>query len=177
MAVSKEAYDRAWDFINANDNEAINKMFISGAIKKTVEGTEVYVEETHVFHGSREVRLKGATQIYWVSEMALYQPKGSQSQKDSGQINASARNISKLDGVMIDNGEVVIFVSVRGRISKLKVGDHLCGGEVMQIYLPGEDDGITLPKSVDKYVHRIKIKINDEDKIFKNGDVICEEAG
>ncbi len=176
MAVSKEAYDRAWDFINANDNEAINKMFILGTIKKTVEGTEVYVEETHVFHGSREVRLKGSVQIYWVSEMALYQPKETQSQKDNEQINASAKNISKLDGVMIDNGEVVIFVSTGGRVSTLKIGDHLCGGKVLQTYLPGEEDGITSKQSTSRYQYRIKMKVNEEEKIFKNGDVICEEA-
>ncbi len=175
MAVSKEMYDKAWDIVSAGDDQALNIMLISRTIIKTVEGTEVYVEHIHPFDGSAEIRLKGDPRIYWVIQKALYLMDSFDKETQDLQTNKQARNVCKLDGVMVENGHPVIFISRHGKIDSIKVGDPVCGGEVLQTYLPGEDDGITSKQSVDRYEYRIKIRIKEEEKILKNGDVICED--
>jgi len=176
MAVSKEMYDKAWDIVSAGDEQALNIMLISRSIIKTVEGTEVYVEHIHPFGGSAEIRLKGDPRIYWVIQKALYSMDSFDQKTQYLQTNKQAGNVCKLDGVMIESGHPVIFISRHGRVDSIKIGDRVCGGEVIQTYPPGEDDGITSKQSVDKYEYRIKIKIKEEEKVFKNGDVICDEA-
>lgn len=175
FAVSKEAYDRAWAFIDARDEEALNKMFLIGAILKTREGMEVYVEDTHFMHGSAEIRFRGDTHIYWILSAALY-PVSSTGSEEPVKKEAINRNACKLDGVMVDNGKPLIFISNHGRIDSVKIGDHVCdcGGEIIQGYGPGEADGIT-DRTTDKYEYRIKVRFEDREEVFKNGDVLCEE--
>lgn len=173
MAVSKEAYDKAWSFIDAHDNEALNKMFIMGAIKKTVEGTEAYVEESHVFHGSREIRLKGGVQIYWVSEETLHVTDSLNHANQSNQVKEQPGNAVKIDGVILENDSPVFFIFQRGKMTPMKEGDHICDGEIIQTYFPDEDDGVTKGPAIHQY--RIKLKIAKQDEIFANGDVVCIE--
>lgn len=175
FAVSKEAYDRAWSFIDARDEEAINKMFLIRAIIKTTDGMEVYVEETHFLHGSAEIRFRGDAHIYWILSEALYSTDSTVPHEPVVEKKQINKNACKLDGVMVDNGKPLIFVSQRGKVDSVKIGDHICdcGGEVIRGYAPGEVDGLT-DGTVDKYEYRIKVRINEEEKIFKNGDVICE---
>ncbi|MCB9772630.1 MAG: tetratricopeptide repeat protein [Candidatus Omnitrophica bacterium] len=73
MATSKDAFERAGNLIDSGDMEAFNKMVMSGAVLKTVEGTEVFVENTHFWSELAEVRLRGGTQTYWTSQLMLHQ--------------------------------------------------------------------------------------------------------
>lgn len=176
FAVSKEAFDKAWSFIDARDEEALNKMLLIRAIVKTVEGTEVYVEEIHPFSDSVEIRFRGDMHIYWILSTALYPVNSQFSNEPIIEKKVASRNACKLDGVMVDNGKPLIFVSQRGKVDSVKIGDHICDcGEILRGYSPGEADGLT-DGTADKYEYRIKIRINEEEKIFKNGDVICEEV-
>ena len=175
MAASKEAYDKAWELISAGDEQAFNSMLIARVIIKTVEGTEVYVEHLHLLHGSAEIRLKGDARTYWIIQKALYSMDSFDKETQPVQVNKQAGNICKLEGVMIEDGHPVIFISRHGRVDSIKVGDRVCGGEIIQTYPPGEPDGITLDQSADKYEYRIKVKIAGQEKVFKNGDIICEE--
>ncbi len=88
----------------------------------------------------------------------------------------SERRIVKFDGVTTENNQLMVFIFQDGKMSSLKAGDDICGGEVIQIFSPREPDGITSPQNVDQYEYRIKVRFGEEDKIFKNGGVICEET-
>lgn len=172
-AESKEAYDKAWSLIDARDEEALNKMFWIGAISRTVEGTEVYVQDVHVFHDSAEIRFRGDTHIYWVLSTALY-PADAQIQIEQAIKSKSInKNDCKLDGVMTENGRPLIFISHRGKINPAKVGDHICddNGQIIKGYAPGEKDGIS-DHNVDKYEYRIKVRFKDREEIFRIGDVL-----
>ncbi len=173
IAISKEMYDKALDIISAGDEQALNGMLIARSIVKTVEGTEVYVEHIHPFGGSAEIRLKGDPHIYWVIQKALYSMDSFDKESQTNPVAKQAENTCKLEGVMIENGQPVIFISRRGGVDSIKIGDRVCGGEVLQTYPPGEDDGITSKQSVDRNEYRIKVQLGHEEKIFKNGDVIC----
>lgn len=73
MATSKNVFERAASLIDTGDMEAFNKMVMSDAVLKTVEGTEVFVENAHFWSELAEVRLRGDTQIYWTSQLMLHQ--------------------------------------------------------------------------------------------------------
>ena len=176
MAVSKEMYDKAWDIVSANDEQSFNSLLIARVIIKTVEGTDVYVEHLHPLHGSAEIRLKGDARTYWVIQKALYSMDSFDKETQPVQVNKQAGNICKLEGVMIENGHPAILISRHGKVDLIKVGDRVCGGEIIQIYPPGESGGVTSDQSADKYEYRIKVKIGEQEKVFKNGDIVCEEA-
>jgi len=86
------------------------------------------------------------------------------------------RRTVKFDGISTENNRLMVFISQGGKISSMKVGDAVCGGELAQIYFPREPDGITSPQNVDQYEYRIKVRFGEEEKVFKNGDVICGDA-
>ena len=87
----------------------------------------------------------------------------------------SNRRTVKFDGITTENNQLMVFISQDGKMSSMKVGDSVCGGKLIQIYFPREPDGITSPQNVDQYEYRIKVRFGEGEKIFKNGDVICEE--
>lgn len=177
---SKVSYDTARSMVDGNDREAYVRFASTGVCSSTKEGMEAYVIKTHVFQGAYEVRAKGETRVLWVDSGAIRDNFTIDTSEDSQQPQVavqSQRNATKLDGMMRDKGQTIILISQGGKISTLKVGDRVCEGEIIRIYAPGEDDGITSAQSVDKYENRIKIRFAQEEKVFKNGDVICEDPG
>lgn len=175
MAVSKEAYDKAWGLLEARDKEALNKMLFSGAIMYTVEGTEVYVENTHDWGETVEVRPRGDTHIYWVYDAALSPLDSTSPNEPVVSQRETNNNAYKLDGILAENdGRFVVSVSQRGITSLIKVGAHLCGGEIIAAYSPGDPDGITPDQSGDRFEYRIKMRFPDGEKVLKSGDVICD---
>ena len=86
-------------------------------------------------------------------------------------------NVCKLDGVLVENGKSLVFISQHGKVDSVKIGDPICDcdAEIIQDYSPGETDGRT-DHSVDKYEYRIKMRFEDREEVFKNGEVICEEV-
>lgn len=73
MATTKDVFERAGNLIDSGDMEAFNKMVMSGDVRKTVEGVEAFVENIHFWSDLAEVRLRGDTKIYWISELMLHQ--------------------------------------------------------------------------------------------------------
>lgn len=88
----------------------------------------------------------------------------------------SNRRTVKFDGITTENNQLMVFISQDGKISSMKAGDGVCGGELIQIYSPREPDGVTSPQNVDQYEYRIKVRFEDREEVFKNGDILCEEA-
>lgn len=175
MAISKEAYDKAWSLLEARDEEALNKMLFSGAVRHTVAGTEVYVEKTNFWEMSAEVRLRGDTRTYWVYDEALAPLDSTSPNEPVVSQRETNNNAYRLDGILAEkDGRFVVSVSQRGITSFIKVGAHLCGGEIIAAYSPGDPDGITPDQSGDEREYRIKVRFSDGEKIFKSGDVICE---
>jgi len=176
ICASKDSYDTARSMVDGNDREAFVRFASSGVCSSTKEGMEVYVINTHAFHGSYEVRPKGETRVLWVDSGAIRDNFTIDTSEDSQQPQVavhSQRNITKLEGMMTDKGQTTILVSQGGRSLTLKVGDHVCNGEIVRTYASGEEDGLTSPQSVDKYENRIKVRFEAHEGIFKNGDIIC----
>lgn len=177
ICVSKDSYDTARSMVDGNDREAFVRLTSSGVCSITKEDVEAYVVNTHAFHGTYEVRPKGQTRVLWVDSGAIRDNFTVSSEEEGvkqSQVAVQDRgNVSKLEGIMGDKGQTIILVSQGGKSLMLKAGDRVCQGEIIKIYAPGEDDGITSPQSVDKYENRIKIRFEDREAIFKNGDIIC----
>lgn len=178
ICVSKDSYDTARSMVDGNDREAFVRFASTGVCSSAKEGMEVYVIKTHVFQGVYEVRPKGETRILWVDSGAIRDNFTIDTSEDSQQPQVavqSQRNITKLEGMMSDKGQTIIFISQGSKSSTLKVGDRICEGEIIRTYSPGEFDGVTSAQSVDKYEYRIKVRFEDREVIFKNGDIICTE--
>lgn len=70
-AISEDKFDDMYQYSLENDDQALNSLILDGYIFILPKGTEVYLENTHL--ACREVRLKGSTQILWISGKHLKQ--------------------------------------------------------------------------------------------------------
>ena len=173
IAVSKDAYQKANDLLVSKDQEAVKKMIFVGLVRETIEATEVFVENVHIFEDLLEVRLKGSVNIYWVSEAAAYSNDDVVPKNQSKQINEQPANVVKIEGVMLEGDDPVVFILQNGRIKPMKVGDQICNGKISEIFSPGETDGSVPGPNLSKY--RIKLQLGPKEEIFANGDVVCSE--
>lgn len=104
------------------------------------------------------------------------QAKGKQAvtlEANSAGVSTSSGEPVKFDGALMENNQLKVFIFQGGKMSSIKAGDYVCGGEVIQAYSPGEPDGIAPDQNVVQLDYRIKVRFPNGEKVFKNGDVIC----
>ena len=74
-AASKEVLDKVSQIATSGDNEAFKKLelegLLTGTIKMTDEGMEVYIVKIHPWAERAEVRFRGDTDIWWIQLGAL----------------------------------------------------------------------------------------------------------
>lgn len=69
--VSQEYYKKLVNFASSGDNEAFKKALVAGVLTEQCimfkAGTRVILEDTAIFSGLMQVRVRGNTSSYWTS--------------------------------------------------------------------------------------------------------------